>query len=109
MQGHLDAFVRVLVVHVVDAVERVNVGAGKPVKQVVELGVNVFVLKDVAGDGLTGRRNLLAGDLVDPAVDCVKQSLRKVHAGAEELHLLPDFHRGDTACDPGVVTPRVAH
>ena len=103
MQRHLDPLVRVLVVHVVHAVQRVDVGLGQPVHHRVEAGVHVGVVEHVAGDGPDRRCDLDPGDLVPAAVDRVQQRLGQVHPGAEELHLLADRHRRHAAGDRRVV------
>jgi hypothetical protein len=58
--------------------------------------------------GGRGRGDLLAGHFVAAAVDGVQQRLGDVGAGAEELHVLADPHRGHAAGDRGVVSVRRA-
>ena len=50
VQRHLEALVEVLVVHVVDAVHRVHVGAREPLHHAVELLEHLVVVENVAGD-----------------------------------------------------------
>ena len=50
VQRHLQAFVEILVVHVVDAVHRMHVGAGQPFHGDVELGHDFVVVEEFAGD-----------------------------------------------------------
>ncbi len=109
VQGHLEPFVRVLVVRPVDAVQRLDVRLGEPVHGAVEAGADVVVVqRQPRHDGGERRRDLLARDLVLAAVDRVQQRLGEVHAGAEELHLLAHRHRRDAARDGRVVAPRGA-
>ena len=105
MQRHLQALVEVLVVHVVDAVHRMHVGARQPLHRGVELGQHLVVVEDVAGDRQRRGRDLLAGHLVPAAVDGVEQRLGQVDPGAEELHLLAEPHGRDAAGDAVVVAP----
>ena len=109
VQGHLEPLVRVLVVHVVDDVHGVDVHARQPVHHPLELLAHVVELEVVTLDRRCRRRDLVAADLVAPAVDRIQQALRQVGARAEELHLLADQHRGDTAGDRAVVAPGAAH
>ena len=109
VQRHLEAFVEVLVVHVVDAVHRVHIGAREPFHHAVELFEHLVVVEHVAGDRRRRRRDLIAGDFVAPAVDGVEQRLCEVHAGAEELHLLAELHRRHAAGDAVVVAPVGPH
>ena len=109
MQRHLQAFVEILVVHVVDAVHRMHVGARQPLHRGVELGHHVVVVEEVARDRQRPGRDLIAGDLVAAAIDRVEQRLREVDAGAEELHLLAEPHRRDAAGDAVVVAPERPH
>ena len=48
VKRHLQAFVEILVVHVVDAVHRMHVGARQPFHRGVELGHHVVVVEEVA-------------------------------------------------------------
>ena len=106
VQRHLDCLVGVLVVGVVDDVEGFYVGANNPVQHLLVLLPNlVEVQRAVALDGLVAFDNLLAGYLIAATVDGVEQSLCGVHTSAEELHLLANFHRGDTASNCGVIAP----
>ncbi len=87
VQRHLEALVGVLVVHVVDDVERVDVGPGEPVHHRGRGGH--APRRSPAYSPVSGgqrRRDLLAGDLVAAAVDRVEQRLGEVDPGAEELH-----------------------
>ena len=111
MQRHLEALVAVLVVHVVDRVERVHVQLGEPRHDLVE--VDHDLLEDegaaLAEDAqLRADLRVVEGD-VHAAVDRVEQGLGEVDARAEELELLADAHRGDAAGDAVVVAELREH
>src|SRR5699024_10394743 len=97
VQCHLDAFVGVLVMHVVNAVEGIHVGLGKPVHHDVKLLKNVVVVENVAFHRRHLGSNLNARAFVLTAVNGVQEGLGKVDAGAEELPLLADGHGGHAA------------
>ena len=103
VQRHHEPLVVVVVVRVVDAIHRVDVGLREPLHHVVELRHHVVVVEDVARHRAEGRRDLHAALFVAPAVDRVEQGLREIHARAEVLHLLADAHRRDAARDAVVV------
>ena len=109
VQRHLDRLVAVLVVHVVDAVERVDVGLGEPVHHRIEPVHHLVIVQHVAGHGRELRPDLVAAHLVASAIERVQQGLGQVHARAEELHLLADAHRRDAAGDGAVVAPLRPH
>ena len=111
VQRHLEALVAVLVVHVVDRVERVHVQLGEPRHDLVE--VDHDLLEDegaaLAEDAqLRADLRVVEGD-VHAAVDRVEQGLGEVDARAEELELLADAHRGDAAGDAVVVAELRVH
>ena len=51
MQRHLEPLVEVLVMHVVDAVHRMHVGAREPLHGGIELREHLVVVQHVGGDG----------------------------------------------------------
>ena len=106
VQRHFDCLVSVAVMAVVDDIKRFHIGAHDPIEHVfVFLPDFVEVEGAVAGDGGEAGDDLLAGNLVAAAVDCVEQGLCRIDAGAKELHLLADGHRGHAARNCGVVAP----
>ena len=109
VQRHLQAFIEILVVHVVDAVHRMHVGAREPLHQMIELCEHIVVFEHVARHRRTGGGDLCTRYLVAAAVDGVEQRLRQIDAGAEELHLLAEPHRRDAARDAVVVAPMRPH
>src|SRR3569623_1077266 len=92
MERHLQAFVKVFVMHEMDAVHRMDVGAGEPFHSYVELGHHVVEIEEFAGDWKCLWRDLFAGLHVTSAVDRVEQCFRQIDAGAEELHLFSESH-----------------
>ena len=110
-ERHLGGLVVVLVVHVVNQVQRVHVQACKPVEVQVELVHQLVVVQVLARDGRVLGANLLAlaNRLVLTAVDGVQERLREVRTCTEELHLLAGLRCRNTAADAVVVTPDGAH
>ena len=109
MQRHFNAFIAVLVVHVVNDVQGVNVGLGKPVLHLVVQGHHFIILQNFLRIARGGRGYLLALEFIHAAVQGIEQALGEVGARAEELHLLADAHGGYAACNAVVVTPVRAH
>ncbi len=114
-EGHLGGLVVVLVVHVLDEVQDVDVQLGQPVHHEVELVHDLVVVEVLGSD-----RGVLRADLhvvallvhellVLAAVDGVVEALGKVGAGTEELHLLAGLGSGDAAADGVVVAPDRTH
>ena len=67
------AFIEVLVVHVMDAVHRVHVGARRATPSCGRTFEHLVIVEHVAGDGRRRRRDLITGDLVAPAIDRVEE------------------------------------
>mmetsp|Transcript_16360 Transcript_16360/g.19618 ORF Transcript_16360/g.19618 Transcript_16360/m.19618 type:complete len:366 (-) Transcript_16360:861-1958(-) len=113
VQGHLQALVGVLVVHVVNHVHRVDVELREPLDGRPVALHDLLVPQDAAprplGDGGEPRPDLRAGDLVHALVDSIQQELGEVAAGPEELHLLADVHRAHAAGDAVVVAEPRSH
>ena len=109
VKRHLDALVAVFVVHVVNAVERVDVGLGEPVLHLVEAFGDLVVVEHVLFVNRRRGSDLFPGNFVAAAVERAEERLGKIRARAEELHLLADAHRGDAARDPVVVAPVRPH
>ena len=109
VQRHLDAFVRVLVVHVVDDVHRIGVDAGEPLHHFFELADHIVEVEVLAAHRRAGRPCLLTRDLVPSSVDGVEEALGEVGAGAEELHLRAGLRWRDTTRKRAVVSPGQTH
>ena len=91
---------------VVDDVQSLDVGSDNPVQHLFVLRPDLIKVKGaVTLDGFVAFHDLLSAHLIAATVDGVEESLSRVHAGAEELHLLADTHGGNAACDGSVVAP----
>src|SRR5699024_4624907 len=108
-EGHFGFLIVVLVVHILDQVQHVDVEAGQPVQHLDVLGQHLVVGQVLAGDGGVVRANLLVVLLVYAAVDGVQQALGQVGARAEELHLLAGLGGGHAAADGVIVAPDRLH
>ena len=60
MQGHLQAFIEILIVHIMDAVHRVDICACQPLHSGVEFGYHIIIVEQVARDRTRLRSYLLA-------------------------------------------------
>ena len=109
MKRHLQPLIEVLVVHVVNAVHRMDVGFREPLHGRVEPRHDVVVVEESPVTGEVAGRNLIAGNLIAAAVDGVEQGFCEVHPGSEELHLLAEPHGRNAAGDRIVIAPIRAH
>ena len=108
-EGHLLSLIEILVVHVVDGVERLHVGGGKPFHHIHEAGHELVVGEHIAFDGPVSGTHLLTRLTVDATADGVGEALGEVGAGTEELHLLARLCGADATADAVVVAPDRAH
>ena len=112
-KGKFSGFVVVLVVHVVDQVQRVHVDTCEPFEHHIVLVHHFVVVQHVARNRGKFRTDLHAGHqaafFVLAAVDGVEESLGEVCAGAEELHFLTGLRCRNAAANAVVVTPNRAH
>ena len=90
-------------------VHGVHVDAREPLHHPLEPPQHVVEVEHVARDRRERRPDLLAADLVAPAIDPIEQTLGEIGARAEELHLLAHAHRRHAARDRAIVAPRAAH
>ena len=60
MQRHLEPFIEILVVHVMDAVHRMHIGPREPLHCYVEFCHHLVIVEEVAGHRRCRRRNLFA-------------------------------------------------
>ena len=103
-EGHLIGFIVILVVHIVDNLQRIHVGLGQPSHHILKLVHQLVILQIVASDGGEVGTNLFARNLIPTAIDGIEQTLGQIGTSSEELHLLTDFHRTHTAGDAIIVT-----
>ena len=114
-EGHLGGLVVVLVVHVLDEVEDVDVEVGQPVHHEVELVHDLVIVEVLARDGrVLGAHLHVVALLVEEllvlaAVDGVVERLGEVGAGTKELHLLARLGGRHAAADAVVVAPDRTH
>src|SRR5699024_10124820 len=109
MKSHLNSFVAVFVMHVVDDVQCIDIYLCKPFHHVTEFALYFIVIQIFGCDRTVLRSHLILGNFVHTTVDCVKQTFCKVCAGSEELHFLTYAHRGYAACDCVVITMCHSH
>ena len=116
VQGHFQSFVAILVVHIVDKVQGVNVQSCKPVHHLLIFTFNIVEVKFIiAVYSFEARRYLhclavlILDNFVLTAVDCVKKAFCKVCACAEELHILADAHTAYATGDTVIVAKLGAH
>ncbi|CRH65533.1 Uncharacterised protein [Chlamydia trachomatis] len=110
VQSHLNGLVRILIMHVVDDVQSLNVGFGKPFQSLLVICLNLLVVKSSISFWLdwvnnTLINNLHASHFIAATVDSVEQSLCGVNASSEELHLLTNAHWGNAASNSSVIAP----
>ena len=109
MQRHFQGLIAVLIVHVVDDVEGIDINAGQPLHHIHILLHDLIIVEVLGGDGTVLRADLMAVHLIHAAVDGVQQALGQVGAGAEELHLLADTHGGYAAGNAVVIAVNGTH
>ncbi len=108
-EGHLGFLIVVLVVHILDQVQHVDVQAGQPVQHLDILGQDLVIVQVLAGDGGVVGAALLMALLVHAAVDGVQQALGQIGAGTEELHLLAGLGGRHAAADGVIIAPDGLH
>ncbi len=107
MQRHQRSFVAVLVVHVMDDVQRGHVLLSQPVHEVIHTFHDFIEVQHVCFDRLRFRANLHFQFFVNAAVNSVQHCFREVCTCAEELHLLTNNHRAYAAGNCVVVVVEV--
>ena len=109
VQRHLQLFVAVFIVHIMDDVQRVHIHLRQPLHHVPVLFHHVVVIQIIPCDGTVPGPHLLFGDLIHTAVDGIQQALGQVGARTEELHLLAYAHGGHAARNGVIVAMGHAH
>ncbi len=104
VKGHLKPLIAVLVMHVVDNVQAVDIHACQPFHHIPVPVHDLIKLQILGGNRPVLRSHLSAADLVHPAVDGVKQALGQIGPGPEKLHFLAHPHGRHTAGN-GIVIP----
>ena len=108
-KSHLSGLIVILVVHVLDEVEGIDVDAGEPIHHEVKFVKDFVVIEIFSGNRGVFRSDLLEGFLVLAAVYRVKEALCEVGPSAEELHFFASLSRGDAAADGIIIGPDRAH
>ncbi|MNI64050.1 hypothetical protein D3C73_1194660 [compost metagenome] len=108
MQRHQRGFVAVLVVHIVNDVQRTDVLHGQPVHKVVQALHHHVVIQHVIHQRRSFRPDLDFQLLIHTAVDCVQQCFGEVGTRTKELHLFADDHRADAAGNGIVIAFKVS-
>ncbi len=108
-ESHLGGLIEILVVHVVDKVERLHVNGGKPLHHVHEPWHELLVCQHVALYRAVCRAHLLARLAVHATAYGIGQALGEVGARAEKLHLLARLCSAHATADAVVVAPDRAH
>src|SRR5215471_4973044 len=109
MKRHLESFIRIFVMHVVNDVHGVDINACQPLHHSLELIDNVVEVQIVSLNRPSRWSNLLSGYLVSAAVDRIEEALDEVGSRTEELHLLPHNHRRHTTGNRSIITQRTPH
>ena len=104
MEGHLDPFVAVFVVHIVDDVQGIHVHSRQPAHHILVPLHDLLIVQIFRGNWPVFGADLFFGDLIHTAVDGVEQTFCKIGSGTEKLHLPAHPHGGHTAGD-GIVIP----
>ena len=109
MEGHFEGFVVILVVHVVDNLQRIHIGLGQPAHHLFEAGHELLIGEVVACDGGEHGGHLMAAHFIASTVDGIEHALGQVGAGTEELHLLAYLHGAHTAGNAIVIAQLGTH
>ena len=109
MESHLEAFIAVLVVHIVDDVECVYIKLSEPCHHIIILLHNLIIIEVFGSDRSELGSYLSTADLINTAVDSVKETLSEVSSCTEELHFLTNSHGGYAASDSIVIAVSNSH
>ena len=106
---HLSSLVEILIVHVMDEVQRLHINTCQPFHHIFKARHELFVGNHVARDGAISWTALLAALSVYTAVDSIEKTLGQVGTCTEELHFLTSLSGTDAAADTVVVAPNRTH
>src|ERR1044072_3010780 len=109
MERHFNTFVGILVVHVVDSVQRIHINASHPLHHLFKLLQNFLEGKVVTLNSSTIRPYLFPTDFIFSTIDRIQKTLREICSGSEELHLFADQHWRYTTRNRTVISPRAPH
>ena len=108
-ESHLSSLVEVLIVHVVDEVQCLDINSSKPLHHIHEARHELFVCQNVAFYWTVSRTALLASLRVYTTADSISETLSEVGTSTEELHLLTSLSSRNAAADAVVVAPDRTH
>ena len=108
-QCHLRCLIEILVMHVLDRIQCVDIQTCQPVHHHIILLNHFVIVQILAGDRCVCRADLLLCLKVTSSVHRVQQAFRKVRTRAEELHLLTGLCRRYAAADRIVIAPYWTH
>ena len=109
VKRHLKTLIAVLVMHIVNDIQGVDIKLTEPCACLIETRHNFIVVEVLGCDRVSDRSDLISGLLITSAVNSIQQALGKICTCTEELHLLTDTHRRNTACDGVVITELLTH
>ena len=109
MERHLQAFIAVFVMHVMDDVQSVHIDTCQPFHHVSVFFHHLVIIQIFRCDRAEFWAYLLSGNLIYTAVDGIEQTFCQVGTGTEELHLFADAHGGYTAGNAVVIPVYRAH
>ena len=92
MQGHLQLLIRILIMHIMDYIQGIDIQTRQPLHHVIILAHYIIIIQIISLDRTVLGTYLNLEALIHAAVDCVQQALGQIGACAEELHLLADSH-----------------
>ncbi len=92
VQRHLECFIGIFVVHVVNHLQRIHIHLRQPAHRLFKLFHHLVVVQIFRSDRLISGSHLYTRLLVAPPVDCVEEALGQVGTCAKELHLLAYLH-----------------
>ena len=108
-QRHLGRFIIILIVHILNQIQRIHIQTRQPVHHSHVLRKHFIVAQIFRGNGRISRANLLTALHIHAAIDGVQQTLRQIGAGTEELHFLTRLRSGHAAADRVIVAPDRLH
>ena len=103
MKPHLECFIRIFVVHVVNDLQSIDIDFCQPAHHLLVFLHHFVVIQILAGDRFETGSHLHTRFLVTSAIDRIQQALCQVGTSSEILHLLTDLHRRHTAGDTVIV------
>ena len=108
-QCHLSCFVVILIMHVVDHVQCVNIQLGQPLHHLIVTFHYFIVIQIFRSNRSVSRSYLCFCLLIYTTVDCIQQTFCKVCTSSEELDFLTCLCCRYTTADAVVIAPYRTH